>query len=137
MRARKHLKVEHPNLIPLIDVLFVLILFFLMTSAIVEGGLQIQVPKLKASDTTKPIGADVAVEENGRISFEGKVLKNADDLQVELEKSLKEKRVEKTRAVIHAHKDIKYQDVMSVMSACKLAGFEKIVLAGLPVAGAK
>lgn len=119
--------VTPPNLTPMIDVIFQLLIYFLLTAAMVEGGLQVQIPKSKAATSSKPSGVYLAVDEQGLILYKDKSYADVDALKTALTRE-----PDKKRAVIRAHKDIRYHTLMSVMDACKLSGFEKISLAVQP-----
>lgn len=128
-KARAHL--EQPNLIPLIDILFTIILFFMLTSAIVEGGFQISVPKSKAADSAKQQGTQIAVDEKGVVKFGSSDYADMEKFRTALQPAASAQG-EKSRVVIHAHKSIPYEVLMRVMDACKLAGFKTISLAVQP-----
>jgi biopolymer transport protein ExbD len=123
-------KEEEPRLgiTPLIDIVFLLLIFFMLTSHFhVASGLPIRLPKIaqKAydSDRHKII---LVIDRNGRIYFKGK--------KIDLEKLDSKLRsiVEKDGLVhllLEADREVKHGRVVQIMDLAKKAGVSSIIIA--------
>ena len=141
--------VEEPvlNLTPMIDIVFLLIIFFMVGSeftkkrADAEGHYQIQLPTVTEvrplTDLPDPIVIDVP--EKGKMRFSGgpQNAKQEPCDREELTKLLDEaKRIDRQRKftkraiIIRGDGDGKYRRVFDVMGICKRAKFTNVSLAG-------
>lgn len=114
------------NVIPLIDVLLVLLIFFMVSSSFVaSGGIDVKLPT--SSNQSKAAGAEdlrVLVLRDGSLQFEGTVVS-----EIELAARLREKGDPSQVAVIRADELAEHRYVVKAMDAIKAAGFEKVAIA--------
>jgi biopolymer transport protein ExbD len=133
MRFNRHLQIikGEINLTPMVDVVFQLIIFFMLSSSfIMQPGIKIKLPKAETTDIIRQKEIFVNITEEGRIYFKGRPV----DL-LEFEKMLKEE-IKNTKEniilIVKADKDTKHGIVVSVMDKARSCGVERIAVATLP-----
>ena len=115
------------NITSLIDVLFLLLIFFMVSSTFIEQpGMKLELPESKSSSTEKI--KELILEINADQSL---VLNQQPVTMAELEKkfnvllpSLEEKSL-----VLKADKNVPHGTVVKVMDLAKLSGLEKLIIA--------
>ena len=127
MRRRKARRFADIDVTPLIDVLFMLIIFFVLTTTFAQGKLDIELPDSKAA----PAGADravtVTVERGGVIYWAGRKV-SKEELS-----SLARTAVQRD-VVVAGDKSASYGDVAEVLAILRGAGIKS---AGLLTQGVK
>jgi biopolymer transport protein ExbD len=132
MNLRSHAPLHHPGiqLAPLVDVLLLLLIFFLLTwnAARNENELDVRVPKASAAkEKTSPIG-DVVVN----VKADGNVVVNRRTLSAaelsELLKSLLQLNAEQA-VVIRGDEAGAYRNVIGVLNICSEAGITNVAFA--------
>ncbi|MEE4310229.1 MAG: biopolymer transporter ExbD [candidate division KSB1 bacterium] len=115
------------NITSLIDVLFLLLIFFMVSSTFLEQpGMKLELPETKSHESEKidklvlQMFADQGMNLNGE-SITSDQLKNRFE---ELLPSLQEKTL-----VLKADRLVSHGEVVEVMDVAKLSGLEKIVIA--------
>jgi biopolymer transport protein ExbD len=114
------------HLTALIDIVFLLLIFFLLASNFVkQEGLAIIVPEIESegSDTLPEIVVDINQE--GTVSFRG-ITVNEHQLIAVLKAQLNS--TGKTTVVIRADRRVQYNVVVQAIDAAKLAGAENLLL---------
>jgi biopolymer transport protein ExbD len=119
------------NLAPLIDMVFQLIIFFMLSSSfIMQPGIKIKLPKAETTETIKEREIFVDISENGTIFFNGKAVS-----LVKL-KNIFEEEVKNNGngiiLVIKGDKDTKHGIVVNVMDLARKSGIERIAIATMP-----
>lgn len=118
------------NLTPMIDVVFLLIIFFMVGTQFTEGekDIAITLPGAGQLDTliTAPDRRQITVAADGSLALDGQVL-SVD----ELTQRLQQMRVSypDVRVVVRADADAKYQFVMSAFGAANRAGVADVATA--------
>ncbi len=79
MRFRRHMKLEHGlkqiDIAPLIDVIFQLLIFFMLTSSFVmQPGIKVNLPKAVTSEVVKMENVEIIVSGENVTYFNGKVV---------------------------------------------------------------
>jgi biopolymer transport protein ExbD len=114
------------NVIPLIDILLVLLIFFMVSSSFVaSGGIDVNLPK--STTQSKARGSEdlrVLVLRDGTLQFEGNSLS-----EPELANLLRQKGDLSQVVVIRADELAEHRHVVRAMDAIKAAGFEKVAIA--------
>lgn len=132
MNLRRHATLQHPGiqLAPLVDVLMLLLIFFLMTwnAARNENELDVKVPKASAAkERSAPIG-DVVVN----VKADGNVVVNRRTLSsgelTDLLKNLVQLNAEQA-VVIRGDETGAYKHVVGVLSICSEAGITNVAFA--------
>ncbi|MCP4725796.1 MAG: biopolymer transporter ExbD [bacterium] len=126
LRAKKRKRVLI-NITSLIDVLFLLLIFFMVSSTFVEKpGMDLELPESETS-TMKEI-KDLVLQ----ITPDGKVTLNSEEITMEvIEEKLREEHELNTAAalILKADKEVKHGVIVRVMDAAKLAGIPRIIIA--------
>ncbi len=113
------------NLTPMVDMLFLILLFFLVTSSFIEQpNIKLELPSSKYAATSKLEEKVLTISQDGKLFFQNKpvertnlipVLKNA--FSGQSDKTL----------VMRADKNVSYGVIVYVMDAAKGAGLKKII----------
>jgi len=120
---------EEPTLgiAPLIDIVFLLLIFFMVTSHFdVASGVRIKLPQVSRVIFDQPDRkVTVLIDPSGQTYFEGKAL----DLKA-LGERLRELAAENStlQLILQADKDVKHGVVVEAMDAAKTAGVKSIVI---------
>lgn len=112
---------------PLIDMVFILLIFFVVTTSFVsETGLDIQRPQSNSSQTLPRENVRVAISADGRISVDGQRV-GLLSIRPFLEKKL---RIQAGLAVVLvADKTVSVDRVVRVMDEIRAAGISEVALA--------
>ena len=113
---------------PLIDVVFLLLIFFMITTTFINSpGIEVELPKANSSDSAA--GDEdlvVAIDEEGRIIFQHRQV-SLDELQADLEGMTEKK--QKSTIIVQADTKTQHGIVVQVMDAAKQAGFSRLAVA--------
>ncbi|OHB73426.1 MAG: hypothetical protein A2W17_11730 [Planctomycetes bacterium RBG_16_41_13] len=113
------------NLTPLVDMLFIILLFFLVTSTFIDQpNIQLELPTTKHTPTSKVDEQVLTISRDGRLFFQNEPVERKELIQV-LKKAFSQQ-TEKT-LVLRADKNVPYGLVVDVMDAAKGAGLKKII----------
>ena len=132
MNLRGRVQLQHPGiqLAPLVDVLLLLLIFFLMTwnAARNENELDVKVPKASAAkEKTAPIGdVIVNVKSDGNVVVNRRTLSSAE--LMELLKSLVQLNADQA-VVIRGDETGAYKNVVGVLNICSEAGVTNVAFA--------
>ena len=129
---RKHRRGATPmaeiNIIPLVDVVLVLLIIFMATTAFVkESGLNMKLPAAKTSEVVPQENKDldIALTRDNKIFLNGKEVKEA---AVGLAMRTQAKAHPDPRVVIKGDENIEYKRVVRLMDMAKQAGLPKVAL---------
>lgn len=118
------------NVTSLIDVVFLLLIFFVVTSTFLERpGLDLSLPEASSTEAATREEVTVQLEAEGRILVDGEPIELA-ALSESLEARLGE--TETGRVVLEADERVPHGRVVGVMDAARLAGASGIVVATRP-----
>lgn len=127
------------NVTPMVDVMLVLLVIFMITAPSIKQieGMEVNLPELKTNSAAETILTEdawtVAVNADGQVAkrgskknddFYGSLTELVDDLKKYKDES--EKAQKKAAVVIAGDKDTKYQVVMQVWNAVKVAGIRNV-----------
>jgi len=115
------------NITSLIDVLFLLLIFFMVSSTFVEQpGMKLELPETKSATTEKikELILEINADESMILNQEAIKLENLEEKFKQLLPSLEEKSL-----VLKADKNVPHGTVVKVMDIAKLSGLEKLVIA--------
>jgi biopolymer transport protein ExbD len=122
------------NLIPMIDVMLQLLIFFMLGTKFVEmeRKIPLEVPRVVDAGalTAAPERKVVNVYRDGQITLDGKSMSGI----AELERQLREVRRQYADQAVLVRGDAQgqFQQVASVLNACKQAGIKELGIAVLP-----
>ncbi|MDF2441639.1 MAG: biopolymer transport protein ExbD [Abditibacteriota bacterium] len=116
------------NIIPLVDVVLVLLIIFMATTAFIkESGLNMKLPAAKTSEVVPQENLDINVSltRDGKIFVDAKATTEAalQNLMVQRARQNAE-----TRVVIKGDENIAYKRIVRVMDMAKQAGLPKVAL---------
>ena len=120
------------NVTPLVDVMLVLLVIFMVTAPIIQQGVQVNLPKVKAQPLP---GEDIQLVVN--VDKAGGVLLNDARLtSSELEEKLRAIMRERPdrQVFLRADQDARYGDVVRALAAIKGAGVERLGMVTEPPA---
>ncbi len=128
---------EDINLTPLIDVVFLLLIFFMVSTTFTkEGHLQLTLPESSAKPLPQaPDHIEVIVGPKGDLSLNGQALINnqLDTLKTAIEKlAISDKKIP---FVVTADATVPYQHVVTVMDAAGKTGFTNVQITTAQPAG--
>jgi len=130
--ARKgRVKAVELNIAPLIDMVFILLIFFLVTTSFVkETGVDINRPTASTAVSKEKAGIMVGITAEGRIYMAKREI-DIRAVRANIERSLAES--PESQVIVVADRESKTGTVIKVMDGCKLAGAVNVSLAaGLP-----
>jgi len=115
------------NITSLIDVLFLLLIFFMVSSTFVEQpGLKLELPETKSATTEKIKELMLEINANEKM-FLNQELVSIENLEEEFKKILPS--LEEKSLVLKADKNVPHGTVVKVMDLAKLSGLEKLIIA--------
>ncbi len=130
MRFRKGIIEEEPRLgmAPLIDVVFLLLIFFMLTSHFeIASGVRIRLPKVAQKVyNSEQAKITVLVDKEGNIYFKGKKV-GLSALRAKIGSLVSEQGI--VHLVLQADKETAHGRVVAVMDAAKGAGIRSIIIA--------
>lgn len=113
------------NLTPMVDMLFLILLFFLVTSSFIEQpNIKLELPSTKFAATSKIEERILTISQEGKLFFQNQPVERKN--LVSVLKSAFSKQDDKT-LVLRADKNVSYGVVVDVMDAAKGAGLRRIV----------
>ena len=115
------------NLAPLIDMIFILLIFFLVTTSFVrETGIDIHRPEAQTASTKENINLIIGVAADGALHLEGKAI-DIESVRTRMERFVAE--TPRGSVVIVADRQSSTGTVVQVLDVCRLAGAKDISLA--------
>ncbi len=123
-RAKRYIK-PVINIASLVDVLFLLLIFFMVTSAFVEQpNIKLELPATRHSEVSKIDRAILTISRDGQLFLQDKPV-DKQNLEKELRRVILDTGDEVL--VLKADKLVPYGDVVDIMDDAKGAGFRKVV----------
>ncbi len=113
------------NITSLVDVLFLLLIFFMVTSSFVEQpNIQLELPSTKHSEVSKINKTVLTIAKDGQLFLQD-IPVDKDQLEMKLRRMLLDTGDEVL--VLKADKEVSYGDVVDIMDDAKGAGFKRVV----------
>lgn len=131
MRLRVKRKSARIELIPLIDIIFLLLVFFIysMLSMVVYRGIPIVLPAADTIESEKGEALVITIDRGGNI-FVDKEPTTGDELLSDLKKQ-QAASPDKT-AIISGHRESSYRIFVDVLDKVRLAGFKRVSIEAKP-----
>jgi len=127
MNRKARRKGVEPNMAPLIDMVFILLIFFLVTTSFVrETGVDINRPTAATAVSKKKANILIGITKNGRIFMDKREI-DIRAVRANIERALAEN--PEGAVVIAADKESRTGMAIKVLDACKLAGAKDVSLA--------
>ena len=116
------------NLTPLIDIVFQLLIFFLITTTFVQNpGIDVELPKASAEPVqSEKDSVIIAVTKEGRIVHEGSVVSD-DELMTRLGSHFEQRPT--AVVIVQADTDTSHGKVVEVMDVARRVGFQSLAIA--------
>ena len=113
------------NIASLVDVLFLLLIFFMVTSAFVEQpNIKLELPSTRHSEVSKMDNMVLSIARDGKLFLQGRPV-DKKTLEKELRRVVLDTGDEVL--VLKADKFVPYGVVIDIMDAAKGAGFRKVI----------
>jgi len=133
MKFRRHLKITSGKLdiAPLIDVVFLLMIYFMLTSTfIMQPGIKINLPSALSTESMEKKQVIVCLTADGSIFYEEK------NITIEALKSILEtesRRNPQIMLIIKGDYNVAHGKVVEVMDLAKISGVSRLAIATQPV----
>ena len=116
------------NITPLLDLAFVLLIIFMITTPLMENSSELVVPTSKAKEGAPPPNQVETISLNSHLelSINQRTLKDEKELQEVLAELKKTK--PQLAVVLRAHKELPVQEAVRVMDVLKKAGITRVGL---------
>lgn len=115
------------NMAPLIDMIFILLIFFLVTTSFVkESGVDVQRPVAESAESKESTNMIIGIDEKGQVYIQGK---HIDVRSVRSRMNQYVLETPKGSVVIAADKKSATDTLIQVLDACRLAGVQNISIA--------
>ena len=129
-RGNSYFDVDKPRIeiIPMIDIMmFLLVFFIVITLRMIQGtGIQLDLPSSKTTQELKPTQITVGVQKDGAMFVDGQPY-SAEGLKSLLENA--KKNSEKLAVILAGDKELTYQNTLKVMDVARSAGISQVGLA--------
>jgi biopolymer transport protein ExbD len=112
-----------PDLTPMIDMIFQLLIFFLLTSFLILPAVNVALPRSRSPEATSPSALTLTVRRDGSLLLAGEAVR-AEDLPSLLSVALAG-RTEPT-LIIQADRGVAFGRVIAVMEAARAGGAREI-----------
>jgi len=114
------------NVTPLVDVCLVLLIIFMVVLPTIVNGIPVHLPKAASGDALDKKPLQITLNSDKTLYVDSVVIRS-DELASELQR--RHEQVQRP-VVVRADKALAYGEVVSVLDACRKAGFETVGLAG-------
>jgi biopolymer transport protein TolR len=120
------------NVTPMVDIMLVLLIIFMVVTPFLQKGVTVAIPRdTKYADEDQAINKEtsviVAIPKDGQY-YLGKKQVNLDDLKVQIDKALANKKEEDKIVYIKSGVEVSYGEVVRVINAVREKGVDKIGL---------
>jgi biopolymer transport protein TolR len=125
-KGRRNKLMSEINVTPMVDVMLVLLIIFMITSPMLVGGVEVDLPETDSA----PISGDykplvITIDKNGQLYlFDTQIEKN--QIIAKLASITKEKK--DTRIFVKGDKNLAYGVIIETMAQIQTAGFTKVAL---------
>lgn len=129
MKFKRHTKIDHGferiNIAPLIDVIFQLLIFFMLSSSFTfQSGITVKLPKTITSDIVQEENYVITITSENIIYFNSQVI-----TLKELESLLSKTSKKQTPILIKADRRASVGRIVDVWDLCRALGIERINIA--------
>ena len=130
LKFKRHLKLDEDRLdvTPLIDVVFLLLIFFMLTSTFVlQPGIKVKLPRAITSEALREKNLVIVITAGGKIYLDNEII-SPDELSARLEKAARDERA----VLIKADQKISLGRVVEVWDLCRDVGITQVSIATEP-----
>lgn len=123
-RSRIH---SHLDIAPLIDIVFLLLVFFMLTSTfLVPEAIELELPESSSSSATETMPIIVLLDQTGQLALNGELIE-LENLRMAIEPLLKEDAGSAITLKSDGHTEV--QQLLEVMDEIRAAGGSNLALA--------
>ncbi len=112
-----------PDMTPMIDMIFQLLIFFLLTSFFILPAVNVALPRSRSSQAQPPTALFLTVERDGKLLLEGRVV-GMEELPALLATALVQR--DDRTVVIQSDRGVPFGRVVEVMEAARDGGAQEI-----------
>ena len=125
---KKYIKEEkcHTNLTSMIDVIFILLVFFMISTQFKNSSIKMQLPKLEKGSSAEAMQKEPEISANAELIFFNGMQVSEQELEKNLLKLSKEKPEMTVR--FKGDKNISYQRFLEIYSIIERSGIKKIAV---------
>jgi biopolymer transport protein ExbD len=128
-KRRNNGAVRELNIAPLIDMVFILLIFFLVTTSFVkETGIEVNRPTAASAVSQQKVGILIAIDESNRIFMDQREI-DVRAVRANVERALAEN--PEGAVVVVADRQSSTGAAIEVMDGCRMAGAKNVSLAAL------
>jgi biopolymer transport protein ExbD len=126
MRATSNALHSEINVTPLVDVCLVLLIIFMVVTPVLVNGVPVHLPQAKSADPAGDQILPITLNADGTLYADATVIRRE-----QLSDLLRERHAQHPErpVVVRADKTVNYGEVVSVLDACRGAGFHDVGLA--------
>ena len=117
------------NVTSLVDVAFTLLVIFIITAPIMQGGVDVQVPRAQAETIASPEGVIVSVTREGRV-YIGEAEASMEELEPALTDAVRERQTQ--NIYLRADEGVEYGRVLEVLGAMRALDIASVGLVAEP-----
>lgn len=116
------------NIIPMIDVIFFLLVFFMLftTFRTTPTGIDMELPRAVTVSQQKDENIIIDIDRTGKIYYQGEILSATGLQQIAAEKFAKNNQIV---AIINADQNVMYKHIVAVMDNLRQVGIYRLALA--------
>ncbi|MCG8512613.1 MAG: biopolymer transporter ExbD [Halanaerobiales bacterium] len=116
------------NIIPMIDVIFFLLVFFMLftTFRTTPTGIDMELPRAVTVSQQKDENIIIDIDRTGKIYYQGEILSATGLQQIATEKFAKNNQIV---AIINADQNVMYKHIVAVMDNLRQVGIYRLALA--------
>lgn len=131
MKIRAHIEpLTSFNAISLTDIIFLLLIFFLLSSSFVlQPGLKVQLPVTSSNDISSEKSIVVSISPDGTVYLNDEII-GIPELGDRLKQKITE--LDKPILVLRADKAVTVESLVEIMDIAKTAGGDRLVIATAP-----
>ena len=115
------------NVTPLVDVVLVLLIIFMVTAPFLQGGLEVDLPKVATSGLDVREGLIISVRRGGTIAVGERVVPAG-----QFEDALERARAQERPVYLKADQSVPYGDIVSLIARLRRAGVTQLGLVTQP-----
>lgn len=130
-RSRRSLPLNAEiNVTSLVDVAFTLLVIFIITAPILQGGIQVELPQAEAAPITSSDGVIVTVARGGEIYIGDTPVRNLEDFELVFPQYVRDQEIES--AYLKGDRAVPYGRVLEVLGFMKSLGVVEVGLVAEP-----
>lgn len=133
---RQPLEPAELNMTPLIDVVFLLLIFFMVSTTFPNQEINLELPKASSAETQQQPLPEISVLSlyaDGRILFNKEEQASLEELEIDLAKQLVESPEKLEALLIQAENTTHHQKIVSALDLARRLGIEKVRIATQPL----